>query len=1591
MSRKKHITRLLLLSALFVGVLFYILPCFSFAIITGVPQWITNGVTIETELAYWPKVASDGYGGAVIAWDEFNYSYSDWDIVAKRVDSAGNTSWGMPGWGLQVIGDNHGGTPQGVSKIIEAGTGKTIITGINGGVAYEDIIAKKLNVFGTAEWTGSMDSPYYPIGDYQMATDGSGGVIAGWALSNAFSGKDEVYVQRLLGANGTRAWIQPVKVCDQGTNWWYHPQVASDGSGGAIAIWTDNRRTGDNYKTDLYAQRVSAGGATQWTINGVTICAYSDWDNYYHKFQQIVSDGSNGAVITWMDYREGSNYPVIYAQRVDSGGNVLWGTNGKKMTTTFAGWSVQKNPEIIISEPGYAIITWDESFSGAIYAQKVDLSNGSLLWGGNGLIVGTSEGILSCIFPKIVSDRANGAIISWWDRSSYALFAQRLDSSGNKLWAPGGVKIYTGAAINPDSGFTSIASTGIAEMVIAWEEERTQYQNPNFRDIYAQKIKESILDVTPPVVTVLSPNGGELMKGGSKYNITWTATDDLTPSQNLSVEVYYTLKKDWILIGVTNESSTGIGTFEWTLPLVTTTEAKIKVVVKDQGGNIASDESNAKFKIDSTSPIVTVFTPNGGETLKGGNKYKITWKATDETALSQNLSIEVYYTLKTAWVLIGVTNESSAGIGTFEWTVPLVNTTEAKVRVLVKDQVGNIGSDTSDAKFNIDSSAPFVTVISPNGGEILKGGSKYNITWRATDETTLSQNLSIEVYYTSGESWILIAATKEASTGFGTFEWSVPLVTTTEARIRVIAKDEQDNIGTDECDAKFKIDSLPPAVNVTAPTGTGVILGAKTKYTIGWSATDLIGLPAINYISIYLTTNEGSSWTILTIQENNDPGKTTGTFEWTVPIVTSKFCRISVEARDAAGNTAYGLSSNDFEIYRPLYPVVYVSTIGTDTATGTSPAYAVMTVQEGLDSVAAGGLVIVDIGTYMEHNIIWPNRNNITLRGNDTPSTIIHGAIIGRVISIEGNVNLSIEALTIKGGQAPNGGNGGGIYHPSSGFLNLTNCKLESNRAGSGGGDGGGVYTGGEALFTNCSFLNNSAGYGAFSGSISAGGDGGGAYITGNASFNNCTFSSNNAGGSTITTGTGQAIGGNGGGAYVLGNAFFTGCTFSNCHGGSGNCVSGKSFGGSGGCAYVLGNASLINCKLNGNTAGLGGGAASERYGGNGGGIYSSGSVSATNCIFNMNNSGTGTTAGNGGAIYANSGNIINCTLYLNNAATGSTANGRGGGVYFAGGTSSVVDSIFWKNVAAMESMGTQIYNNGGTVAVSYSDIQYGPAGIAGTGINYGTGNISSNPLFNRAAYGDFHLLSTSECIDSGTFTAGVLSFDIELSGRPKGYAVDMGAYEYFEIVPPRIILSSIKVDGADISSVGYVSKRPVIEADIEDIYIDTRMTNVEVQIGKYKYIVTPTTIDNVKKIIHIICTPEADIESGGISILATNLYGQSDEFMKGQLKIAGHLGVSGRPKNVPNPFRPRHRETTTIIYTLTDDADISLIIYDITGRPIWQRRFLAKTMGGSVNENRVEWNGKSDFGEYAPNGAYIYLITSGDKILAKGQMALMD
>lgn len=205
---------------------------------------------------------------------------------------------------------------------------------------------------------------------------------------------------------------------------------------------------------------------------------------------------------------------------------------------------------------------------------------------------------------------------------------------------------------------------------------------------------------------------------------------------------------------------------------------------------------------DTVAPVVTVVSPNGGETWYAGDSEDITWTASDANGVS---SISLYYSIDggTTFPFTIATGEANDSV--YSWTVPATVTDSAVVRVVAYDPSLNTGEDVSDAVFAIanEITPPAVAVTSPNGGESWFANDSHAITWTATDSSGVD---SLSLYYSvdGGQNFIEIASGEPNDSSY---DWTVPDTPTDSAMVMIIAYDAHMNAAADTSDSLFTIGS----------------------------------------------------------------------------------------------------------------------------------------------------------------------------------------------------------------------------------------------------------------------------------------------------------------------------------------------------------------------------------------------------------------------------------------------------------------------------------------------------------------------------------------------------------------------------------------------------------------------------------------------------------------------------------------------------------------------------------------------------------------------------------------------------------------
>jgi IPT/TIG domain-containing protein/PKD domain-containing protein len=443
----------------------------------------SNGNLRLTDVVENPQnvsIVSDGNGGAIIVWEDYRDGMlGNSDIYAQRVNRAGTPQWTANGIAITTA-TGFQKNPQ----LVPDDSGGAIITWQDERSGTDkDLYAQRVNGAGAAQWTANGVAISTASGDQddpRLVPDGSGGAIITWQDFRSGTDKD-LYAQRVNGA-GAAQWTANGVAISTASGDQDDPRLVPDGSGGAIITWQDFRSGTDK---DLYAQRVNGAGAAQWAADGVAICTAEN----NQLDPRLVPDGSGGAIITWNDFRSGTNGD-IYAQRVNGAGAAQWTANG--IAVAAATSYQERDPQLVPDGSGGAIITWHE-FQGQwagdwwakwqVNAKRVN-GTGAAQWSVNIYIPYNSAYPHSqYLFTDLITDGSGGLIIALRDFRSAAIWdihAQRVNEAGSEQWTAGGVAMST-TPYNKDN--PHLAPDGSGGAIITWTDEAG--------DIYAQRVNAS--------------------------------------------------------------------------------------------------------------------------------------------------------------------------------------------------------------------------------------------------------------------------------------------------------------------------------------------------------------------------------------------------------------------------------------------------------------------------------------------------------------------------------------------------------------------------------------------------------------------------------------------------------------------------------------------------------------------------------------------------------------------------------------------------------------------------------------------------------------------------------------------------------------------------------------------------------------------------------------------------------------------------------------------------------------------------------------------------------------------------------------------
>ena len=401
------------------------------------------------------------------------------------------------------------------------------------------------------------------------------------------------------------------------------------------------------------------------------------------------------------------------------------------------------------------------------------------------------------------------------------------------------------------------------------------------------------ISIIEPSITVNSPTSDAIWTVGDTENITWAAQG--TISNNLLIEYSVDSGTTWVDIAAGEAND---GAYTWIIPAGAAGDA-VSIRITDADRVQVKGESPV-FKVLGTATI-KVMDPNGAEVLTIGADYELKWQSWGSKIKPGGADYNVfniYYSVNgAAWVLI---TDQLANTGSYIWTVPDVETTNAKLKIVDMNDTQTF--DESDNTFTI--AQPTITITAPNGGETLYATGDYNITW--TSHGAVSNALKLEYSSNSGGTWHTIA---ENEPNDGMYAWVVDDIDSPGTIIRIT--DTQRPVVTDVSDASFMVKL--PVITIAAPNG-GEEWVVGTEEQINWTSEGKDQGAVRDNLTIQYTAN-GTTWIDVVVSKTND-----GSFLWTVPDSVSSTCKVKIF--DASRPATAGVSAANFSIVLPYVQVL---------------------------------------------------------------------------------------------------------------------------------------------------------------------------------------------------------------------------------------------------------------------------------------------------------------------------------------------------------------------------------------------------------------------------------------------------------------------------------------------------------------------------------------------------------------------------------------------------------------------------------------------------------------------------------------------
>jgi len=607
-------------------------------------------------------------------------------------------------------------------------------------------------------YVGSDDGKLYAINSdeilkwsYQTGDSiGSSPAIGGDGTIYVGSGDDKLYA---INPDGALKWSYQT-----GAGIFSSPAIGGDGT---VYVGSDDY--------ELYA--INSDGTLKWsyrTGNGIisSPAIGSDGTVYVGSEDRLYAINSDGT-LKW-SYQTGETiYSSYSSPAIGSDGTVYVGSVDPTYTTD--------NKLYAINSDG--TLKWSCQIGGSIYSSPAIGSDGVVYVGSTDykLYAINPDGALKWSYQTeggISSSPAIGSdgtlYIGSWDGKLYAF--QDLDeenptvtlsspASGETIYCESIKEIKWEASdniivsnialyysIDNGTNYIAIDTTEVNDSSYTWTIPNTPSDRCKVKIIARDGVGNTatdisdgtftIADTTKPNVQLISLNGGE------RLGIGLTDTIRFSISDNVGISYYkiFFSSDNGLSYQLIDSLSSIRNSYIWNVPILFSDKCLVKIIAADSSNNIGEDFSNSTFEItDLTDPEVALVTPTGGEEFVGALEYTIGWTASD----NYKLALAYFYFSSDNGKTYSIFDSTNARDFTYNWIAPDIRSDSCKLKIVVKDSIGNSASDSTKEVFKVGRgpTAFLTTPATEQSGDVI---IEYQLWDKQRDKLSFTSYYSID-------------------------------------------------------------------------------------------------------------------------------------------------------------------------------------------------------------------------------------------------------------------------------------------------------------------------------------------------------------------------------------------------------------------------------------------------------------------------------------------------------------------------------------------------------------------------------------------------------------------------------------------------------------------------------------------------------------------------------------------------------------------------------------------------------------------------------------------------------------------------------